>query len=448
MADRDIGGDAEIDRVRLVVQGSNPTTPAASHGLLYVKADGVYYKDEAGVVTGPFTDSAGSTDTNALHDNVGGEIAAITGKTTPVDADVTVIEDSAATNAKKKLSWANLKATIKTYLDTIYAPIAKGVTNGDSHDHNGGDGATIAYSTLSGTPSTFAPSGHHTSHESGGGDAIKLDDLTAADDNTDLNVSTSHHGLTPKLPNDATKYLDGTGAYTVPAGGGGGGGGVTYGQVLSYPTTFSGDVQNGNDLNTNCTVVSAFSTQDVLNSRVLHLQTLGASKDHRIRYTLGTTKAGAFDVVCACSLAGLYWSGASDSYLEVRLSTAADAQLAIVRIMPFLAGVVSGDNVQMNQLRMGGSSISGASANSSFSAPSNSTYTLRFTRDGSNVISFFVGIGTAPLALAPSLVNSNNVPFTATVSGTLARVEFSIHTPSGPGSTAQWDAYVDYLESL
>ena len=30
-------------------------------------------------------------------------------------------------------------------------------------------------------------------------------------DNTDLNVSTTRHGLTPKLPNDATKYLDGQG---------------------------------------------------------------------------------------------------------------------------------------------------------------------------------------------------------------------------------------------
>jgi hypothetical protein len=39
-------------------------------------------------------------------------------------------------------------------------------------------------------------------------------------DITTNNVSTSKHGFTPKLPNDATKYLDGTGAYTVPAGAG------------------------------------------------------------------------------------------------------------------------------------------------------------------------------------------------------------------------------------
>jgi hypothetical protein len=33
-----------------------------------------------------------------------------------------------------------------------YATAAKGVTGGDSHDHSGGDGAQIAYSALSGTP--------------------------------------------------------------------------------------------------------------------------------------------------------------------------------------------------------------------------------------------------------------------------------------------------------
>jgi hypothetical protein len=36
--------------------------------------------------------------------------------------------------------------------DLRYAPLAKGVTNGDTHDHSGGDGAQIAYSGLSGLP--------------------------------------------------------------------------------------------------------------------------------------------------------------------------------------------------------------------------------------------------------------------------------------------------------
>ena len=41
-------------------------------------------------------------------------------------------------------------------------------------------------------------------------------------DNTTNDVSTAKHGYAPKLPNDATMYLNGTGTYSVPAGGGGG----------------------------------------------------------------------------------------------------------------------------------------------------------------------------------------------------------------------------------
>ncbi len=48
---------------------------------------------------------------------------------------------------------------------------------------------------------------------------IKLDDLGAPDDNTDLNASTTAHGLLKKLSNVATEYMDGTGAWSTPAGG-------------------------------------------------------------------------------------------------------------------------------------------------------------------------------------------------------------------------------------
>lgn len=44
-------------------------------------------------------------------------------------------------------------AALGNHLHTgTYAPAAEGVTNGNSHDHSGGDGAQIAYSTLSGLP--------------------------------------------------------------------------------------------------------------------------------------------------------------------------------------------------------------------------------------------------------------------------------------------------------
>lgn len=44
----------------------------------------------------------------------------LTSKATPIDADSLPIVDSAASNVLKRLTWANLKATLKTYFDTLY----------------------------------------------------------------------------------------------------------------------------------------------------------------------------------------------------------------------------------------------------------------------------------------------------------------------------------------
>lgn len=48
------------------------------------------------------------TDPDAIHDNVSGEINAITEKVSPVDGDWLLIEDSAASNVKKKIQIGNL----------------------------------------------------------------------------------------------------------------------------------------------------------------------------------------------------------------------------------------------------------------------------------------------------------------------------------------------------
>lgn len=50
-------------------------------------------------------------DTAAIHDNVSGEISAITEKTTLANADLVLIEDSAASNAKKRVTVQNLRGT-------------------------------------------------------------------------------------------------------------------------------------------------------------------------------------------------------------------------------------------------------------------------------------------------------------------------------------------------
>jgi hypothetical protein len=53
--------------------------------------------------------------------NVGTSINGVTAKTTPVDADVIPLLDSASSNVLKKVTWANVKATLKTYFDTLYS---------------------------------------------------------------------------------------------------------------------------------------------------------------------------------------------------------------------------------------------------------------------------------------------------------------------------------------
>jgi len=66
------------------------------------------------------------------------------------------------------------------------APAAKGVTNGDTHDHVGGDGAAI-------------PEG-----------GLSLTDVATG------NVDTLRHGLCPKLPDTTTDFLRGDGTWAVP----------------------------------------------------------------------------------------------------------------------------------------------------------------------------------------------------------------------------------------
>jgi hypothetical protein len=106
------------------------------------------------------------------------------------------------------------------------APASNGVTNGDSHDHSGGDGAQIDHGSLGGRTdddhsiyynqtrgdARYAQLAHAARHASGGADAIKLDDLAAPDDNTDLNASTTKHGLMQKYPNTA-QALKGDGSW-------------------------------------------------------------------------------------------------------------------------------------------------------------------------------------------------------------------------------------------
>lgn len=90
-------GVAELDSQGGVA--AEPKTHAASHGSA---------GSDAVTITESQISDLDHTDQDAIHDNVSGEIAAITEKTAPVDADLVVIEDSASSNAKKKVQVSNL----------------------------------------------------------------------------------------------------------------------------------------------------------------------------------------------------------------------------------------------------------------------------------------------------------------------------------------------------
>lgn len=82
---------------------------------------------------------------------------------------------------------------------------------------------TLTFTLGAITPTTIVASSTISGSNLSGTNTGDVNDATiTTTDVTTNNVSTTKHGWAPKAPNDATKYLDGTGAYTVPAGSGGG----------------------------------------------------------------------------------------------------------------------------------------------------------------------------------------------------------------------------------
>ena len=91
-------------------------------------------------------------------DATGVTIHGATAKTAPVDADTTALIDSAASNTLKKVTWANIKATLKTYFDTLYNNYVHPTTAGNKHIPTGGAaGQVVGYGGASGTGAWVAP---------------------------------------------------------------------------------------------------------------------------------------------------------------------------------------------------------------------------------------------------------------------------------------------------
>jgi len=159
-----------------------------------------------------FSDLPGQQLANAIH------IA--TSKTTPVDADEFGGADSAASYSFKKFTWANIKATLKTYFDTLYAatsfgtPSSIGIANaaGSSsnlvhadHIHQGvhsiaKSGAAALYGDV-----TLTATGNVTLTESGNDIAIDMASLGEVEGLARWNAD---GGTTFDLPDYAERIME------------------------------------------------------------------------------------------------------------------------------------------------------------------------------------------------------------------------------------------------
>jgi hypothetical protein len=117
-------------------------------------ASGVSITDTGNYYTGTDVEAAlqeiGAGGIGGSGGDVAGDTHAATGKTTPVDADEIPLVDSAASFILKKLSWANLKATLKTYFDTLYpsgSGTSTGTNTGDQTNISGNAGTATILAT-------------------------------------------------------------------------------------------------------------------------------------------------------------------------------------------------------------------------------------------------------------------------------------------------------------
>jgi hypothetical protein len=105
-----------------------------------------------------------------------------------------------------------------------------------------GSAGSVPWTGVSGKPIEFSPSAHAPTHTSSGSDPIKLDDLAAPDNNTDLDATITTHGLLKRLDGSTAHFLRGDGSWATPPASGSGGSGSGGGDM--YKADYDPDTDN------------------------------------------------------------------------------------------------------------------------------------------------------------------------------------------------------------
>src|SRR5689334_20158009 len=126
--------------------GGNEATVGTNWVVIPSKSNVLSVANNLSDITNPTTARANLAIDPAIDARLPTSIHGATNDTSPVDANEFAMVVSGVLH---RLTWANLKAAVKVYLDAFYAATANGVSNGDSHDHVGGDGANITDAALS-----------------------------------------------------------------------------------------------------------------------------------------------------------------------------------------------------------------------------------------------------------------------------------------------------------
>jgi hypothetical protein len=210
-----------------VLDGSTPKKITAANMAVYVEAE-MWDKLDASPAVQAGDDlwmRRGSTSYKLDVTALGTFISGITASNIDLDvlpaatlsAGDLLLIDEGASNSKVTM------ANFQTYLWSQFALYVTGLVDGVSAADT-----DIVYVINTGNPTRLTLSQIWDTRFELDAKAIKLDDFATPDDNTDLNATTTHHGLLPKLSNNTRQFLRGDGTW------------ATFASVTASPTAAAG----------------------------------------------------------------------------------------------------------------------------------------------------------------------------------------------------------------